>query len=155
MLRTDRTQFASNGERIYFTATSDSGDVIDYEGGPGGGMMAGSLACVSCHGPDGRGGRVTLMMRTFDAPDITWPVLTAAHGAGAEHEADAEMEHPPYTEATLGRAITQGLDPAGKPLDPLMPRWRLSDRDLADLVAYLMTLGVEATPIAPTGSPTP
>ncbi len=34
MHRTDRTQFASNGERIYFTATSDSGDVIAYNGGP-------------------------------------------------------------------------------------------------------------------------
>lgn len=32
--------FASNGERIYFTATNEQGESIPYEGGPAfGGMM--------------------------------------------------------------------------------------------------------------------
>lgn len=141
----DQREFASNGERIYFTATNNAGDVIAYDGGPGGGMMGGSLACVSCHGPAGRGGRVTLMMQTFNAPDITWPALTGAH------EETGEMEHPPYTEETVKRAITQGVDPAGHPLDAVMPRWRLTDRDLEDLVTYLRTLGGAAA----VGSPAP
>src|SRR4030066_1040342 len=52
--------FDSNGERIYFTATSDRGTEITYTGGPssngwllgGGGLLAGA----SCHGPVGGGG---------------------------------------------------------------------------------------------------
>ncbi|MDH3876031.1 MAG: hypothetical protein OET07_17960, partial [Desulfobacteraceae bacterium] len=47
--------FRSNGERIYFTATSERGTEITYTGGPTSGgwmMMGGRLACVSCHGPD-------------------------------------------------------------------------------------------------------
>ncbi|HUV92606.1 MAG TPA: hypothetical protein VMV80_05935 [Anaerolineales bacterium] len=55
--------FSSNGERIYFTATSERGIVIDYNtGGPAsnGWMMGGGgrLTCASCLGPDGRGGAI-------------------------------------------------------------------------------------------------
>ena len=49
-------------------------------------------------------------------------------------------EHRPYTEALLKRAITQGLDSSGAPLDPAMPRWRMGEQDLNDLIAYLKTL---------------
>jgi len=50
------------------------------------------------------------------------------------------MDHPPYTDALIMRAITQGLDPAGEPLDWTMPRWQMSEADLTDLLAYLKTL---------------
>lgn len=92
------------------------------------------LACASCHGPQGRGGPVTMMMQTFEAPNITWPSLTE------EHDEAGEMEHPPYTEETVKRAITQGVDPAGHPLDGAMPHWSMSEQDLDDLVSYLKTL---------------
>ena len=51
--------FDSNGKRIYFTATSERGTPITYNGGPVSGMMmmGGNLACVSCHGIDARGGK--------------------------------------------------------------------------------------------------
>jgi len=45
---------------------------------------------------------------------------------------------PPYTLALLERAITTGTDNAGKPLDPVMPRWRLSPRDLNDVAEYVL-----------------
>jgi cytochrome c553 len=146
--------FASNGERIYFTATSQRGTAITFDmagGGMMGGMpmrMGGGMACADCHGPDGRGGRVQMMMASFTAPNIRWETLTAAdhghakgeddHGNGVDEE--AEMEHPPYTEETLKRAITQGLNPAGESLAWPMPRWQMSDEDLDDLVAHLKTL---------------
>jgi len=77
------------------------------------------------------------MMWRFNTPDITWDNLTQEehHEEEEEHE-----EHPPYTEETLKRAITRGIDPAGEPLDELMPRWRMSERDLDDLVEFIMTL---------------
>ena len=61
--------FESNGERIYFTAESSSGEPITYSGGSL--MMHQRTACVNCHGPEGKGGRVTMMMWRFDTPDIT------------------------------------------------------------------------------------
>ena len=130
-------RYHSNGERIYRSSTSESGDPISYQTGSRVAAMH-RLACATCHRRDGNGGRVAIMpFGTIDVPDITWPELTEFH-----HD-DEEPPHPPYREETLKQAITRGFNPAGKPLDPLMPRWRMSDRDLDDLIDYLKTLGVD------------
>jgi cytochrome c oxidase subunit II len=130
--------FGSNGERIYFIASDASGQTITYQGGFSGGGMAGGgmserLACANCHGPKGHGGRVTTMMQSFDAPNITWPALTEAGR-------DGEIDHPSYTVETVKRAITEGVDPDNQPLKPPMPRWSMSASDLNDLAGYLQTL---------------
>lgn len=127
-------RFRSNGERIFFTATSDSGQPITAEMAGMGIMRQGMMTCATCHGTDGRGGRVNMMMGTFEAPDIRYSTLT-----GGKHD-DTQAEHPPYTDETIKRAITQGIDPAGEPLEWPMPRWRMSERDLDDLLDYLKTL---------------
>lgn len=138
-------QYRSNGEQIYFTGTSQRGDLITFQM-PGGGMMGGMgmrggmMACVDCHGPDGRGGRVQMMMATFDAPDIRYQTLTAEHMEHGAEEGGVEEEHPPYTDATIKQAITQGVDPAGNPLEWPMPRWSMPERDLDDVVEFLKTL---------------
>jgi mono/diheme cytochrome c family protein len=92
-------------------------------------MMQGPLTCAYCHGSDGHGGTVTFMMQSYDVPNITWPALTAP-----------DMDHPPYTAETLKLAITDGVDPAGSPLEYPMPRWIMLPEDLNDLVAFIMTL---------------
>jgi cytochrome c oxidase subunit 2 len=83
------------------------------------------MDCMSCHGSGGRGG---LPVGGAVSADIRWGTLSA--------------QSPPYTDELLKRAILQGLDPAGHPLDKAMPRWqgRLTANQLADLVAYLHTL---------------
>jgi mono/diheme cytochrome c family protein len=50
------------------------------------------------------------------------------------------MDHPPFTDATIKQAITQGVDPANKPLDWTMPRWQMADQDLNDVLEYLKSL---------------
>ncbi len=121
--------FRSNGERIYFTATSERGTEITYTGGPAsnGWMMMGGggrLACASCHGPDGRGGEHSMgMMQVMDATDIRWSAL--------EGEFDPEK---------FRLAVVEGKDPDGTQLNTDMPRWNIGNDDLADLIAYLKTL---------------
>ena len=119
--------FGSNGERIYFTATSERGAAITYTGGPSssGGMMGGGqLACASCHGPNGQGGKHSMgMMQVMDAKDIRWSAL--------QDEFDAEK---------FNLAVTKGQDPDGTQLNTDMPRWNIGSDDLADLIAYLKTL---------------
>jgi Cytochrome c len=119
--------FRSNGERIYFTSTSERGTAITYAGGPassGWMMMGGRLTCVSCHGPNGRGGKHNMgMMQVMDSKDIRWSVL--------QREFDAEK---------FRLAVVKGQDPDGTQLKPDMPRWNISDDDLADLIAFLKTL---------------
>lgn len=138
-------QYDSNGEQIFFTGTSQSNTPItfDMNGGMMGGMMGGNMACADCHGPGGRGGEVQMMMVSFNAPDIRYTTLTSEEMAHEHDEEDAqgdEEAHPPYTDETIKRAITQGVDPAGDPLEWPMPRWSMSDADLNDLIAYLKTL---------------
>lgn len=120
------TQYKSNGERIYYTATSSSGKPIYSQGFT---MMHGNIACVNCHGADGHGGNVHIMMTSFEAPNITWAVLTGQH-----------EDHAPYTEATVKDAITKGLEPNGKELEIYMPRWQMANEDLDDLLSFLKTL---------------
>lgn len=120
--------FRSNGERIYFSSTSDRGTVITYTSGPAtnGWMMGGGgyIACASCHGTDGRGGKHSMgMMQTMDAKDIRWSTLQA--------EFDVEK---------FQLAVTKGQDPNGTLLNTNMPRWNIGTDDLADLIAYLKTL---------------
>lgn len=144
--------YASNGERIYETGTSQNGR-ISYSGGDfSGGMMdgrgvmgGGRLACIDCHGPDGRGRQHAMHMTVMDAPDIRWSSLAGAgheesnEAAAGEHGSE-EMDHPAYTEETFALAVTQGIDPAGERLDLAMPRWNMSAEELADLIGYLKTL---------------
>lgn len=126
-----KTVFQSNGERIYYTGYNDRGQQIRISGGPMWLYMHGG-SCVDCHGINGRGG-LPVMMGTEIPPDITYKALTSETGHGEE-------EHPPYTDEMIKTAIREGIDPAGEPLDPTMPRWQMSDSDLNDLLEYLKTL---------------
>ncbi len=122
------SDFQTNGERIYFTATSDSGKPIISSIGAMT-MHGRMMSCATCHGADGKGGRGRMMMWTFNASDIRYSSLTA----GIEGE-------KPYTDELIKRAITGGLDSEGKQLEPPMPVWQMSDNDLNDLLEYLKTL---------------
>jgi FlaG/FlaF family flagellin (archaellin) len=118
--------FGSNGERIYFTATSSRDAEISYTGGPTSiGMMAnGRLTCASCHGAGGKGGKHEMgMNQVMDAKDIRWSALQSEFDAGK-----------------FALAVRKGQDPDGSLLKTDMPRWNIGDEDLADLVIYLKTL---------------
>ncbi len=155
------TTFESAGEQIYFTATSPSGEPITFTMGDGfddatmpgyGGMGSGDMgmmgggmeanrqygmACVSCHGPLGEGGRL-LAMGTVRTPNIQYAVLT-----GEVEESATEVEthtHVPYDGATIAAAIVDGVEPNGEELGEFMPRWRLAPVDLQALVAFVKTL---------------
>lgn len=129
-----KTSFASNGEQIYYTGISGRTGAIAFQGGPMWLSMHGG-SCVSCHGEQGQGG-VPVMMLDKVPPDITYAHLTGAH-----HHEGGEMNHPPYTDELIKRAITKGINPAGERLSSNMPRWHMSERDLDDLLAYLKALG--------------
>lgn len=55
-------------------------------------------------------------------------------------------DRPAYTDETLGRVLTDGVDPAGKTLDYIMPRYLLEPRDRAILVQYLKNLSADPSP---------
>lgn len=147
--------FESNGERIYFTGTSERGGAIDYSGGPDTGamMMGGRLSCASCHGPNARGGVHTMHGmhgETMNAPNIRWDAL-AGHGVENDDHGAADDDHAAedndrgqegegYSMETFRMAVVDGEHPHGTPLSEEMPRSQMSDADLRDLAAYLQSL---------------
>lgn len=97
-------------------------------GGGGTGMQGGGhygMVCATCHGPEGKGG-VYLAMGAVKTPSIQYKVLTAPEEG--------------YTDTLIKQAITKGLEPDGKNLNSFMPRWSMTDKDQADLLAFLKAL---------------
>jgi mono/diheme cytochrome c family protein len=81
--------------------------------------------CAACHGANGAGG-------------VHLP--GGAVSADLRHAALVTRQRHPYTLGLLERAISTGIDNDGKPLDPVMPRWQLTTRDLHDVASYVLTL---------------
>jgi cytochrome c oxidase subunit 2 len=118
----------ARGEWIYRTGTEPTtGQPIPYVGG----MMM-RMSCANCHGVDGNGLRTPM----FISPNITYRNLTDPAGM---LEPDG-TRGPTYTDALIRRAITQGIDAEGEPLAWPMPRWRMTNQELDDLLTYLKTL---------------
>ncbi len=136
--------FGSNGERIYFTSTSDRGSEIDYSGGPDprGMMMRGRLSCGSCHGVDARGGVHVMHMDVMDAPNIRWVALSEHGGEHDEGNGETDEAHDDdatYDIETFRLAVTAGMHPDGRSLSEDMPRWVMTEDDLGDLAEYLQS----------------
>jgi ABC-type branched-subunit amino acid transport system substrate-binding protein len=139
----------ARGASAPLTARERAGRLIYHEGkSPSGGavnaLVAGTslsaeqVSCVGCHGDDGLGrpeGGVT-------PTPISWKDLTKPWGRTLE----SGRKHPPYDARTLARAISDGVDSAGNPLEPAMPRYSMSRADMEALVAYLKRLGDEPVP---------
>ena len=110
------------GSRIYLTGQAETGP-LNYELGPDWFGLT-KLGCQACHGPAGHGQVVRAGAVTGAAPPLTRNAL-ARRG---------------YDEATLRRAIIEGLDVTGRPMSYYMPRWKLSERELQALLGYLAAL---------------
>ena len=94
-----------------------------------------NFPCANCHGLEGEGGKEG----GFNVPPLRWEILTTARASGTSSRARL-----PYAENSVRRAISSGLNPAGLPLSPAMPRYQMDDGQMNDLVAYLKILGIEA-----------
>jgi hypothetical protein len=101
-------------------------------------LSATLLPCLNCHRADGRGAAEGGVV----ASNVTWLELTKPYRAATPNG----RRRPPYNEQSLRRAIAEGLDSAGNPLHPAMPRYAMAPEDLSDLVAYLKVLGGDAVP---------
>ncbi|HSA83081.1 MAG TPA: ABC transporter substrate-binding protein [Geminicoccaceae bacterium] len=96
------------------------------------------LPCASCHGPDGLG----RAEGGAEPSNITWRELTKPYG----HRHPNGRVHPAFDERSFAGAVTEGVDPAGTELEPVMPRYEMSAEDMAALVAYLKRLEGDLDP---------
>ncbi len=80
--------------------------------------------CALCHGTDGSGGKD---IGTSTSADLRWAKLSDGYNNDT---------------TLIARAITQGLDESGKPLDAEMPHWdgTLTADQVQQIIAFLQTL---------------
>lgn len=108
-----------NGKSIFLTGKDAAGFRILAEHPPL------RTSCAACHRANGSGGV---------------HLLGGAISADLRHKALVTDQYPPYTLVSLERAISTGVDNAGKPLNPVMPRWKMTPRDLHDVAMYVLAL---------------
>lgn len=102
-------------------------------------LSTATLPCQVCHGARGEGGNEA----TLPAPDLRPASLNRPRTQGPR-------PRPAYSRALLVRAITQGIDSAGRALDPAMPRYALTLQTADHLLAWLQVIdrptepGIEA-----------
>ena len=126
------------GETLYRRGLLPSGEPLRAVREGNATVQGRDAACVSCHRRSGLGsteGRITI-------PPITGPYLFVARAKRLEELGlpfvdTARLEHEPYTDATLARAIRDGIGANGRPLNYLMPRYQIDDAAMAELIAYL------------------
>ena len=134
----DLTTQQEHGRQIYQSGISPAGNKIEAVLSDGETKLPASFfPCAKCHGENGRGGAEG----GVTAAEITWHALTKPYQVV---RADGRSRPPYRRESLLVRAITKGLDAGGKPLNPVMPRYRMSIEDAQSLVAYLKVVGLTA-----------
>lgn len=149
---------ASLGMRLYRDGIRADGSPARATVQDGVALPGAKSGCVNCHRPSGFGSSEG----GFYVPPITAPILfeprrldrnrlfpnmfEQAQPKGYQARLRQPHMRPGYTEDSLSRALASGIDAAGQPLDPIMPRYVLSDADVANLTAFLRGLSVTPDP---------
>lgn len=155
-----KDEVLSLGERMYRDGILPSGEPMEavvMGDIPVDGRM---FTCDDCHQRSGLGSE--------EGTVITWPTNgrelkknRRRTGAWRPPDSDTAKQdarknlppyyrvedvRPAYTDESLAMALWTGVDPAGRKLDSIMPRYNLEDRDMAVLVHYLNNLSVDMAP---------
>jgi hypothetical protein len=127
------------GSRLYFEGLLPSGQPVQATVTGDVPVSGDQLACVSCHRRSRLG--------TSEAGRQVSPVTAdALFGPGANSKVKGVLpkafariasNRPAYDDRSLARAIRDGVNSAGTALAPSMPRYALSETEMAALIAFL------------------
>ncbi len=134
------------GQSIYRDGRLASGEPVRAVVQKGVVLEGAEAACVNCHRRSGLGGSEGQIPVRPIAGRL---LFTSSQSELARRWAvprDAASVRPAYTLADLARALREGVDPSGRVLNPLMPRYALGDHAVAQLYAYLGGLSATNTP---------
>lgn len=135
------------GRLIYQEGRRPSGEPLVGRRPDGSALSGAKAACMACHRRSGMG----TVEGQVQVPPITGQFLFAVRRDAALATMDRRggksfnLQHPPYTEADLGRVIREGVNNLGRTLQ-LMPQYDLSATEMAALTAYLRGLSAQWSP---------
>jgi len=102
-----------------------------------------SFTCVSCHLRSGLG---SVEGGVFTPPTNGKYLFSPQKSINLTKYAKFPAPRPVYTESSLAALLRGGVDPSGRVLDDIMPRYYLNHDDMALLVDYLKSLSNEFSP---------
>ncbi|MFZ2162460.1 MAG: cytochrome c, partial [Sideroxyarcus sp.] len=131
----------SAGKRIYREGVLPSGEPLRGVVRNGAVLSGTAAACAGCHRRSGLGGGEG---QNAVRPIAGRMLFVSAQGRPGQrplgpYGGNVETR-PVYTLHTLARALREGVDPSGRRLDVLMPRFEIGDDDVRQLAAYLWQL---------------
>ena len=109
-------------------------------------VQGADAACARCHGRSGLGkieGSYVIPPiagRKLLRPGVRVARQADLHGDAMQHLPPTPRDRPAYDDDTLVRAIRDGVDPQGRELDYLMPRFDIDPASMQALVDYLKHL---------------
>jgi mono/diheme cytochrome c family protein len=139
------------GRRIYEEGVLTSGAPLRGWRAPAGEVLGARAACVQCHRRSGMGA----VEGTAFVPPVAGPALfrnerpggaKVRRAPGMRFRDHPSRTRPAYDDASLARAIRDGVSPAGLVFSDLMPRYALAEEDMRALVAYLRRLSAQPSP---------
>ncbi len=139
------------GERMYREGILPSGEPMSSVVNGDVPVAGTAFTCVSCHVRSGvgtfEGGIVTLPTH---GPKLAQTRYWKYPNLSPEERKDLRVQtpvaRPPYTDQSLAHVLRTGIDPSGRELNPVMPRYDLKDQDMAILVHYLWSLSAKLSP---------
>jgi len=139
------------GERMYREGILPSGEPMQAMVSGDVPVSGAAFTCISCHLRSGLG--------SIEGTVVTPPTNGKTLYQPKEYyKKDFEMVEsvrkyskslpmrPAYTDESLARAISVGIDPAGREMARVMPLYKLSGPDMAILINYLKNLSAEISP---------
>lgn len=139
------------GEELYREGQLPGGAALHAERAGEPPLEGRDAACVQCHGRSGLGaveGRIVtppIAGRILFNPGERLP-LEDTHLGGEHHVPPTPRDRPAYDDATLARAIREGVGADGRVLDYLMPHYDLDAAAMRDLIDYLRHLSSGRVP---------
>lgn len=134
------------GKLIYRAGQLGSGQPVNASLQNGVVLSGADAACAKCHRRSGLGGS--------EGRNMILPI-TGKHLFARQRSSDAVLSRvelrkkaprPVYTKESLARTLREGIDPMGRSLDPLMPRFDLNDDQITQLANYLTQLSSSPDP---------
>lgn len=106
-----------------------------------------SFSCVVCHLRSGIG---SLQEGVYTPPisgeKLFQPLQWLYKGLEQSSKYAPPLRRPAYTEETLATVMRQGIDPSGRTVSEVMPRYLLVNEDMAILISYLSSLSSTVSP---------
>lgn len=141
-----KNQLIEAGKQIFLNGKLPDGESISARVRGDIRLQGSQYACANCHRRSGVGSSEGGdQVPPVFGKALFSPISASLHDSYRKGEMNT-VTRPAYTIESLGQVIRKGIDPAGRILSPLMPRFELTDNQILALSSYLASMSITMPP---------